>query len=196
MTTRVSWSKGIDVKSSVIRNTLEWIVVIILVVGLAMLVRYFAVEPRQVRMSSMHPTLEDGDYVLVNRMAYITDGPERGDVVVFEPPYSGKDDYIKRVVGLPGETVKNIGGEIWIDELKLSDDFRLLSSSDTENINQNLRPGDSTKGEEVGENEYYVVGDNRGHSMDSRSFGPVKRDHIKGQAFMIFFPLNRFQFIP
>ena len=183
-------------KKTIVRNILEWMVVILIIVSLAIIVRYLAVEPRQVRMSSMYPTLEDGDYVLVNRMAYITNGPERGDVIVFEPPYSGKDDYIKRVIGLPGETINNIGSEIWIDGQRLDDDFKLLPQTDELNDNLKLQPDKLNEGEVIGPDEYYVAGDNRAHSMDSRSFGAIKKNHIKGRAFIIFYPLNRFQFIP
>ncbi len=177
------------------RKILEWVVVLTVIIGLAMVVRVYAIEPRQVRMSSMYPTLNDGDYILVNRMAYIFDGPKRGDIVIFEPPYTGKDDYIKRVVGLPGERIEYKAGEIWIDGERISETSDHVLSDPTGEIT-NLENSDSASGELIGEDEYYVIGDNRSHSLDSRAFGPVKKSKILGKAFLIFLPPGHFQFIP
>ncbi|MCK5744207.1 MAG: signal peptidase I [Caldisericia bacterium] len=179
-----------------IRKTIEWVVVLIVIVGLALVVRVYAIEPRQVRMSSMYPTLNDGDYILINRMAYVTDGPKRGDIVVFEPPYSGKDDYIKRVVGLPGERIEFKAGEIWINGVLLREDGDHLFTEPENGIPELNKNDKSLEGDMIADGEYFVVGDNRSHSLDSRSFGSVKKSQIQGKAFLIFLPPRHFHVIP
>lgn len=177
------------------RKILEWVVVLTVIIGSALIVRVFAVEPRQVRMSSMFPTLTDGDYILVNRMAYLFDGPQRGDIVVFEPPYTGKDDYIKRVIGLPGERVEFKAGEIWINGERIIETSDHVLAEPTGEKPPHSRDN-AEAGELLGDDEYYVIGDNRSHSLDSRAFGAVNKSQILGKAFLIFLPPKHFHFIP
>lgn len=145
---------------------------------------------------SMQPELLDGDVVLVNRIAYLVGDPQRGDVVVIRPPSTlcanasvrtpNCQPLIKRVIGLPGEVVKIRRGVVLIDGLPLEEPYIIPEnfcdySCDSQFI--------------LGVGEYLVLGDNRLRSYDGHYFGPIKRDSIVGQAWLRYWPLERFQFI-
>ena len=161
--------------------------------------------------SSMDPTLEDGQYLLVNRLVYLrvelgrlakivpfwTAGegssrhaihaPKRGEVIVFEFPDSNpnnpKKDFVKRVVGLPGETMRMFDGKVFVDEEALDEPY--LSHKDHSNASEVI----------LGEGEYYVLGDNRSHSNDSRSWGAVPEANIRGKVWMVYWPAPGIQII-
>jgi signal peptidase I len=125
---------------------------------------------------SMRPTLISGEWIVVNRAAYKVGAPRRGDVVVFLPPTDAQtDDLIKRVIGLPGETVETRGGNVWIDGRRLEEPYILGTTS--------------TEGQwRLGPDELFVMGDNRGLSLDSRTFGPISMDKVVGKALFIYWP--------
>ena len=129
----------------------------------------------QVRGSSMEPTLRDGQYLVVSRLAYWLRPADRGDIVVFRPPNSLSDDYIKRVVGLPGEQVKISNGQVRVDGVPLEETYV---------INQSSYSG-SWK---LGSDEYFVLGDNRRNSSDSHTWGTVPRENIIGKAWLCYWP--------
>jgi len=161
--------------------------------------------------SSMDPTLEDGQYLLVNRLVYLRveldrlakivpfwkagegssrhaiHAPKRGEVIVFEFPDSNpnnsRKDFVKRVVGLPGETVRMFDGKVFVNEEVLDEPY--LSQKDHSNVS------DVT----LGEGEYYVLGDNRTHSNDSRSWGAVPEANIRGKVWMVYWPAPGIQII-
>ncbi len=180
------------------REILEWIAVVVLALLLAFGVRTFLVQPFRVQMGSMTPTILNDDLILVNKLAFISAGPKRGDIVVFHPPKSvnNGEEYIKRVIGLPGEWIDYdqdtktvyLNGVPFIEENKFPDT----------DYSQEVLPPESEghkRGELLGDNEYFVLGDNRDSSKDSRSFGPIEKKSIVGEAFVIFWPLNRFHII-
>jgi signal peptidase I len=126
---------------------------------------------------SMRPTLLSGEWIVVNRWAYKVGSPQRGDVIVFLPPTDAQtDDLIKRVIGLPGEELEIRGGSVWIDGALLEEEYisGITSSSDDR---WQLR-----------DDELFVMGDNRGLSLDSRSFGPVSIRQVVGKAWLIYWP--------
>ena len=161
--------------------------------------------------SSMNPTLEDGQYLLVNRLVYLRveldrlakivpfwkagegssrhaiHAPKRGEVIVFEFPDSNpnnpRKDFVKRVVGLPGETMRMFDGKVFVNEEVLDEPY--LSQKDHSNASEVT----------LGEGEYYVLGDNRAHSNDSRSWGAVPEANIRGKVWMVYWPAPGIQII-
>jgi signal peptidase I len=125
---------------------------------------------------SMRPTLLSGEWIVVNRLIYRVGSPQRGDVVVFLPPTNAQtDDLIKRVVGLPMETVAVRDGLVWINGAPLDEGY-VSGTTHPENEWQ------------LGEDELFVMGDNRPISLDSRSFGPIKLSEVVGKAWLIYWP--------
>ena len=157
---------------------------LLLVLALLLVVHLFAVDSSFVVSNSMLPTLQPGDWVLVNSLAYLSREPERGDVVVFEAPLEPGLEYVKRVVGLPGETVLFAPEGLFLDGELLAEGY--LDDSDWRpSVADNL-PFD---GEviTIPEGHYLVLGDNRPESKDSRSWGFLAAEAISGRAEVIVF---------
>lgn len=129
----------------------------------------------QVRGSSMEPTLQDGQYLVVSKLTYWLHPPERGDVIVFHPPSSVSDDYIKRIIGLPGEKIEIRSGEVQVDGVLLDEPYVAKHSSYSDSWS-------------LGQNEYFVLGDNRGNSSDSHTWGTLPRENIIGKAWISYWP--------
>ncbi|MHB1139741.1 MAG: signal peptidase I [Microthrixaceae bacterium] len=169
------------------RNLVEWVAVIVGAVIVALLIKTFVVQAFRIPSESMVPTLEIGDRVLVNKLSYDAHDLNRGDVIVFDRPPglpAGPDDpteLIKRVIGLPGETVVARDGAIYVDDRRLEEPY-LASPGGTYGLDEPFT---------VPEGQVWVMGDNRAHSEDSRSFGPIDADTIVGRAFMIMWPPGR-----
>lgn len=149
-------------------------------------IRYFLFQPFIVSGESMVPYLQSGDYLIVDEISYRFSEPQRGDIVVFNtnfiPNYYGQR-FIKRVIGLPGETVDITNGQV---EIIKDGNINILSEKYLPN---NLKTiGDIKK--VLGENEYFVLGDNRDKSYDSRAWGVVPEKDIVGKAFLRLFPIN------
>ncbi len=137
---------------------------------------------------SMLPNFTDDQFIIVSRLSYIIGDPQRGDVVVFHYPQQQDRDFIKRVIGLPGETVTIQGSRVYING-KLIDEPYIDP--------ENWCHGKSCDGSwEVGPDQYFVLGDNRGSSKDSQDFGPVDRKFIVGKAFIRYWPPSEWQLIP
>lgn len=134
--------------------------------------------------ASMKPNFETGQLIIVNRFAYFFDAPQRGDVIVLHNPNNPQEDFIKRVIGLPGETVQILDGRVYINGSMLEEPY-IAKFCDA--ICDGLWY--------VGPDEYFVLGDNRGSSHDSHSFGAIPRRLIVGQAWIRYFPLNQFSII-
>jgi signal peptidase I len=166
------------------RIAIEWGAILIVAVVAAILIRSFVVQPFFIPSGSMEPTLKVGDRVLVNKLSYDFHSVHRGDVVVFTKPandYSpGVKDLIKRVIGLPGETISAQGGEIDINGHPLHESW-LPRGTYTQNFGPIVIPA----------GRYFMMGDNRGDSADSRVFGPVSSKLFIGRAFALVWPLSR-----
>jgi signal peptidase I len=169
------------------------------VIGLSifLVVYLFLMQPHQVSGQSMEPNFQSGDYLLTDKVSYRIGVPKRGDVVVFHAPSRANCptgtgcDYIKRVLGLPGETVEVKDNEgVFINGKKLIESY-----IPPENI---TLAGQYTRGQIINltENEYFVVGDNRMHSSDSRAWGPISKSEIVGRAFFRYWPLTKAQVVP
>ena len=144
-------------------------------------IRYFLFQPFLVRGQSMEPNFENGDYLIVDEISYRFKNPQRGEVIVFKYPNNSSQRFIKRIIGLPGEIIEIKNGKITIQEDKSS---QVLNELD-------YLPLLETTGDikvELGENEYFVLGDNRAYSFDSRRFGPLSEEKIIGKVFLRAWP--------
>lgn len=160
---------------------LDIIEAVVLALAVFVIIWLFFAQAHQVKGSSMHPSLENGDYILTDKFSYRLRDPERGEIVVFHSPRK-RDDYIKRIIALPGEQVEIKNNTIYIDGVLLKEDYL---------------PDDFVskgQGAYTGEN-FFVMGDNRNHSSDSRDFGPVAKEEFVGRAILRYWPLTKFGLI-
>ena len=169
---------------------LEIVQIAALALAIILPVRYFLVQPFIVKGVSMEPNFEDGQYLIIDELTFRFREPERGEIVVFHPPSSDeKQFYIKRVIGLPGETVEVNDGKVTIYNQDNPNGFTL-----TEEYLDEYTTGRDK--ETLGENEYYLMGDNRDASFDSRAFGPVTDDHLIGRVWIRGLPLEKIGSFP
>lgn len=157
--------------------------VIVFAIGIFFFVYLLIMRPHKIKGPSMSPNFPDSEYLLTEKVSYYTRNPERGDVVVFTPPVSQTDEYIKRIIGLPGETVSVKGGHVYINDKQLEESY--LAPSVYTFGESFLADGDEYT---VPQGEYFVLGDNREHSSDSRDFGPITKKEISGRAWVIYWP--------
>jgi len=158
---------------------------ILLVLGL--LFRSFILQPFLVEGQSMEPNFHDKEFLLVDRVSYKFNQPQRGEVIIFRFPKNTAEDYIKRIIGLPGENVRIENGHIFINNLLLNESYLPPNTKTDVAINPSntldltLQPG-----------EYFVLGDNRNNSSDSREWGTVPAQNIIGRAWFVAYPLENF----
>lgn len=151
----------------------------------------FLFQPHQVIGNSMDPNFQDEEYILTEKVSYRFRAPGRGDVIVFKAPPDPERDYIKRIIGLPGEKIKIQQGKIFINNRELKEDYLPKTNF--------IAPGLFLKeGQEIQipKGSYIALGDNRNHSSDSRDWGPVPRQNIIGKAFLRYWPLDMLSLIP
>lgn len=166
---------------------LDILEVIVFAVGIFFFVYLLIMRPHKIKGQSMQPNYPDGEYLLTEKVTYYLNSPTRGDVVVLTPPpnVSETDEFIKRIIGLPGEKVMVKGGHVYINN-KVLDEPYLATTLYT-------NPGDFLlEGQEytVPDGKYFVMGDNRPNSSDSRYWGPITKSEITGRAWIIYWPLN------
>ncbi|QQS24883.1 MAG: signal peptidase I [Actinomycetota bacterium] len=177
------------------RFILDWVIVLVIALGAALLIRTFVFQQYYIDGPSMESTLAPSDRVLVNKLSYKLHDVNRGDVVVFDKvSQNGQevahDDLIKRVIGLPGETVTIRNCVVFVNESELVEpylDDELMAQPDPAS-----RCGRWTDraAELVREGEVFVMGDNRPSSFDSRDFGPIEIEAIRGRAFVVIWPIG------
>lgn len=166
-----------------IMDTMETIVFI----GTLYIVVYiFLFSPSAVQGSSMEPNLHPGDRLITSKVTYKLRGIERGDIVVVNSPHNPDIQLIKRVIGLPEETIEVEDGEVYIDGDKLPDEY--ISVETPLWPDSFLKNGTEYK---IPEDQYIVMGDNRPRSLDSRTFGPISRESIVSQAIYRYFPPSK-----
>ncbi|HEV2036527.1 MAG TPA: signal peptidase I [Candidatus Dormibacteraeota bacterium] len=171
----------ISTASSLLRELAEVVVLaVILYFGIS-----FAVQTVHVEGLSMFATLDDNDYLIANKIDYRLHAPQRGDIIILRPPTDNSKDFIKRVIALPGERLLITDGVVYINGHKLDEPY--LPEAWTV-MNNKYGPG----GAIVPPNQYFVMGDNRNRSQDSRSFGFIGRDRIDGRAWFRIWPLDHF----
>ena len=173
----------------IVKELLGWIVYIAIIIGLTWLIITFVGQRKRVSGHSMEATLHDGDNLIVDKLSYHFREPKRFEIIVF--PYRHKENtyYIKRIIGLPGETVQVKDGYVYINGEKLDENYGLEVMEDA---------GIAAEPIELGEDEYFVLGDNRNHSSDSRdpSVGILHRDELIGRAWVRIWPLDSIGVIP
>ena len=181
---------GSDAPNSTRRDILAfvWETVKIVVISLAIIlpIRYFLVQPFFVKGASMEPSFEDGDYLLIDEISYRFNRPERGDVIIFRYPQDTSQFFIKRIIGLPEETVEIKNNKVTVYNKKTPQGFSL----DEKYLSANQQTlGDMVL--KLDDNDYFVLGDNRLQSSDSRRWGTVNKTLIVGRAFLRPWPVNR-----
>jgi signal peptidase I len=184
-------------------TVIDWVVTIVVAVGAVLAIKAWVVNPYRIPSSSMEPTLHcaepgDGcaarfsDRVLANRFIYHFRDPHRGEIVVFETPPeaercqngAGGETFVKRIIGLPGETIAERRGTIYINERQLNEPYLVPD-----------RRGDgNTPARVLGEDQFFMMGDNRQSSCDSREWGPVPRENLIGPVFAVYWPPQRIGF--
>ena len=169
---------------------LELVKVAVLAAIVIVFIRHFLFKPFYVRGASMEPSFYSKEYLIIDELSYRFREPTRGEVVVFEYPDAPKDFFLKRLIGLPGERVKVSDGQVIIYNEKYPEGLVLKE--------EYLKLGTSTEGERtivMKKDEYFVLGDNRSNSYDSRRFGAVVKGRIIGRAIFRGWPLNRIQIL-
>lgn len=164
----------------------------IVIISLAVIIpiRVFLIQPFYVKGASMEPNFHDNQYLIIDEITYRFQQPARGDVVVIKNPANTSTFFIKRLIGLPNEKIEMKDGHVYIynsqypDGLKLNEDYL-----DPENVN-NYGSNNSIA---LKENEYFVIGDNRKSSLDSRSFGPIQKKYIVGRTWLRIWPFDKFK---
>lgn len=165
--------------------------VVVVALSIFLIMYLFLVQPHQVNGLSMYPTFDNGDLVLTDKISYKLANPQRGDVIILHAPPDAHCpegtgcDFIKRLIGLPGESVELKNNTLYINEVALSEPYL------PEGI-KNLQGDFTVQGVvTLGSDEYFVVGDNREHSSDSRTWGPIRRNDIVGKAILRYWPLTK-----
>jgi signal peptidase I len=179
----------------------EWVLLIGGALLIAFLIKTFLFQAFYIPSESMTPTLKVGDRVLVNKLSYKLHDVNRGDIVVFEAPEDeatpGVKDLVKRVIGLPGETVELRDGQVFVDEKPLSEPY--LADGETTVPTQDFAGGCEPPVSDaectVPADSYLVFGDNRNESKDGRVFGPIKESDIVGRVFVRIWPLGDIGFL-
>ena len=168
----------------IIKELAGWLLYIVLIIALTWIVVTFVGQRTEVSGSSMETTLSDKDQLIVDKMTYRFRDPKRYDIVVFPYQYQDNTYYIKRIIGLPGETVQILSGMVYIDGMRLDEHYG-------NEIMEN--PGIAEEPLTLGEDEYFVLGDNRNNSSDSRAsdVGLIHRKDLIGRAWIRVWPLSQ-----
>jgi signal peptidase I len=190
MTPHESDVKDSPASSKIWRSWQENLILIAIALCLAFVIRTFIAEPRYIPSDSMLPTLHTGDRLVVEKISYRFHSPKTGDIIVFQPPeelqrrgYPQDQAFIKRVIGEPGEIVSVARGKVYLNGQALQEDYIAEP------------PNNPYPPQTVPEGEFFVMGDNRNDSNDSRYWGFLPRKYIIGRATFRFWPLNRIGFI-
>ncbi len=185
------FSRNIDIetkpKRAIIGLIYELVQVVAISLAIIIPVRYFLIQPFYVKGASMEPSFYDHEYLIIDELSYRFGQPNRGDIVVFHYPNDTKQYFIKRVIGLPGETVEVADGKIKIYNDKEPNGMILHESY----LDQDKTL--TTRTVTLKSDEFFVLGDNRIASLDSRYFGAVKRDLVVGKVWLRGWPLDRWK---
>lgn len=170
-------------QKSIYKEILEWVWFLAIVLVVSYLIVTFVGIRTKVEGESMLPALEDGDQLLVDKLTYRFRDPQRYEIIVFPYKHQENTYYIKRIIGLPGETLQIIDGRVYIDGEQLAEDYGAEVMLDA---------GTASEPVSLGEDEYFVLGDNRNHSSDSRvpNVGILKREDLLGRAWLRLWPAD------
>lgn len=163
---------------------LEMMQIAAIAVAIILPVRYFLVQPFIVKGASMQPSYYENEYLIIDELTYRFRDPERGETVVFHPPGNETQYYIKRVIGIPGETVEVRDGKViifndeYLNGITLDETYLIEETEGTQRV-------------QLGQDEYFLMGDNRDASLDSRAIGPIPFENITGRVWIRGLPLNQ-----
>jgi signal peptidase I len=170
----------------IIASIFDFLQSIVVVMALMVMVYLFIISPQEISGQSMYPTFENGEYILTNKIEYKLHEPQRGDVIVFKSPRNKDIDYIKRIIAIPGDTLKLSNGRYYVNGEPVDESYlpaNLYTSPGSylqENVEIKIPPL-----------SYFVSGDNRPHSLDAREFGPIPKQDIIGKAIIRYWPFER-----
>lgn len=177
-------------KDGIISSVLDFVETVVVSLAIFFVIYIFIAQPHQVNGHSMDPTMQTGEYLLTEKITYHLREPERGEIIVFKAPASAcigsGCDFIKRIIALPGETVKIVDGKFYVNGQALDESAYLATTTVTQ-------PGAYTADEReitLGADQYFVSGDNRANSADSRYWGPISKNAIIGRAFVAYWPFT------
>jgi signal peptidase I len=159
---------------------------IVVIMAIMVMIYLFVISPQEISGESMYPTFENGEYILTNKIEYKIMEPKRGDVVVFKSPNNKDIDFIKRIIALPGDRLKVINGKYYLNDQLINESY--LPSGLYTFAGSFLRENTEIT---VPSGEYFVSGDNRPHSLDSREFGTIVKEDIIGKALLRYWPFDR-----
>jgi len=175
--------------ASVLLTVFDFFKTIFIIVVLATIIRYFIIQPFIVDGQSMEPTFQNSDYLITEKISFRIGTPKRGEVVIFRPPDNPSVNYLKRVIGLPGDEVEIKDGLVYVNSKKLDEPY-LIGNDKTKLV----QPGSLKV--TIKQNEYFVLGDNREHSRDSRELGPIPKSNVVSRVWLRLFPLNDIKVFP
>lgn len=177
-----------QVRDGIVDDLVKFALIALLIV---IPIRIFIAQPFIVRGASMEPTFQGGEYLIVDQLSYRFEEPARGDVIILRYPLDESVFFIKRIIGLPGETVEIVGDAIVIQP---------IGGGVPITLDESYIPDDRLQNEygvyTLGEEEYFVMGDNRKESSDSRSWGPLPEDDVIGKALIRLLPFTRVEVNP
>lgn len=175
----------------------EYVQAIVIAIILALIIRKFVIQAYKIPSGSMLETLQIGDHILVNKFIYYLKDPERGDIMVFKYPKDKKRDFIKRLIAMPGETIEIKDKKVYINGQLLEEPYADFKDSEIFNknhpayyIDPYARNRDNFGPKVIPENSYFMMGDNRDFSQDSRYWGFLDRELIEGKALVIYWSWN------
>jgi signal peptidase I len=160
---------------------------IVVILAVMVMIYLFIMSPQEINGQSMDPTFHNGEYILTNKIEFKLINPKRGEIVIFKSPQNKDIDYIKRIIGLPGERLKLVNSSFYINDVKL-DESSYLTPDVITYAGSFLHENEEIT---VAEGKYFVCGDNRQHSSDSREFGPIAVDDFIGRAIFRYWPFSR-----
>lgn len=182
-------------KSSLWSTLVDIIETIVVAAAIFVVVYLVLLQPHQVRGASMKPNFNDGEYILTDKISYRFNEPQRGDVIIFTSPTDPDVDFIKRIIGFPGEKVKISDGKVTVANTEIKTGFVLQEPYETLGPTAGGKEAPQNTEVTIGDNEYFVLGDNRLESFDSRSWGNLPKKNIIGKAWLRYWPLNKFGFV-
>ena len=175
-----------EIIKKIFKGLVEIVKTLATVFIVAFVLKTFVIQTFIIEGQSMEKSFHTGEYLLIDKLSYRVTNPKRGDIVVFIPRDDISKSYIKRVIGLPGEKLK-----ITSDKIIINDEVISESSYLGDTIGSIIEP-DESYSINLNDNEYFVMGDNRDSSRDSRVIGPIHKEQITGRAFLVIFPFNNF----
>ncbi len=180
------YTKSMEFVKKAVAAIFDFLQSIVVVLAIMVMIYLFVMSPQEISGASMEPNFHNGEYILTNKIEYKLTNPKRGDVVIFKSPLNKDIDYIKRIIALPGETVMLKDSALWVNGTKVAEPY--LAPDAYIFGGSYLREGVEVT---VPEGQYFVVGDNRPHSSDSREFGPIAKEDFIGKALVRYWPFDQ-----